>query len=121
MVDDGYQGGDEMNSRCMRWSAVALLSGTFLVLSSGCVATADGDYGANVNVGIGLDYYDQFGYDYGSWGPDYAVGPYRGGGDRPRRGDPHGGHESHGFRPAAPSRAMPSIPMGARAGGRGRH
>jgi hypothetical protein len=114
-----------MNPRYMRWSAAAVLGGSFLFLSSGCVATADGGYDGNVDAGVGVDYYDQFGYDYGSWGPGYSVGPYRSGGNWPRRGDGpgHDGHDGrggHGFRPAAPTRAIPSIPSGPRGGGRGR-
>jgi len=54
-----------MSPRFMGWSAIAIVSGSLLLLSSGCVDTADGSYEPNVNVGIGLDYYDQFGYDYG--------------------------------------------------------
>jgi hypothetical protein len=52
---------------------------------------------------------------YGGWGPDYFVGP------PPRRWDgrPHprlgGGNPS--FRPAPPSRPMPSIPSGPRGPG----
>lgn len=110
-----------MNARFTGWSAIAIVSSSFLFLSSGCVATADGGYEPNVNVGIGLDYYDQFGYDYGNWGPDYGVGPYRGGGARPRRGDGNPGHAGHGFRPASPSHQTPSIPSGPRAGGRRGH
>jgi hypothetical protein len=68
--------------------------------------------------GYGVDYYEPYGYVYGDWGPGYYVGPYR-------RGWHHdGGHDDHGpgvrpgprprpprpFRPAAPGRAMPSIP-----------
>ena len=110
-----------MNPRFAGLSAIAILSGSILLLSAGCVATADGGYEPNVNVGIGLDYYDQFGYDYGAWGPDYAVGPYRGAGPRPRRGDGNPGHAGHGFRPAPPSHQTPSIPSGPRAGGRRGH
>ena len=111
-----------MNPRFMGWSAIAIVSGSIMFLSSGCVATADGGYAPNVTVGVGLDYYDQFGYDYGGWGPDYAVGPYRGGGARPRRGDGNPGHAAgHGFRPAPPSHKTPSIPSGPRAGGRRGH
>ena len=111
-----------MNPRFMGWLAIAIVSGSIMFLSSGCVATADGGYAPNVTVGVGLDYYDQFGYDYGGWGPDYAVGPYRGGGARPRRGDGNPGHAAgHGFRPAPPSHQTPSIPSGPRAGGRRGH
>jgi hypothetical protein len=113
-----------MTPRVTGWSAVALVSGSLLFLSSGCIATADGGGEPNVNGGIGLDYYDQFGVDYGNWGPDYAVGPYRGGGGRPGRGDGnpgHGGHGGHGFRPAPPSHGTPSIPSGPRAGGHRGH
>jgi len=110
-----------MNPRFMGWSAIAVVSGSILLLSSGCVAPADGGYEPNVSVGIGLDYYDQFGYGDGGWGPDYAVGPYRGGGARPRRGDGHPGPAGHGFRPAPASHQTPSIPSGQRAGGRRGH
>ena len=50
---------------------------------------------------------------YGGWGPGYLVGPPRWGG-HPVGHDP-GYHPN--FRPAAPGRAMPSIPAGARGGG----
>jgi hypothetical protein len=120
MVDNRHQRGGEMNTRGMRWSAATVLAGAILLLSSGCVATAEGGYDGNVDVGIGVDYYDQFGYDYGSWGSGYAVGPYRGGGDRPRRGDRDGGHAGHGFRPAPPSHPVPSIPSAPRGGGHGK-
>jgi hypothetical protein len=107
----------------MGWSAMAMATGCSLLLCAGCVATADDGYGygyaPNVNVGIGLDYYDQYGGDYGGWGPDYGVGPWRGGGPRPRRGEPHPGGDGHGFRSAPASRGTPSIPSGARAGGHG--
>ena len=108
-----------MSPRFTGWTMAAIVSGTFLFLSSGCVATADGGYEPNVNVDVdvGLDYYDQFGFDYGTWGPGYAVGPYRGAGPRPRRGDGNPGHAGHGFRPAPASRGTPSIPSGPRAGG----
>lgn len=111
-----------MNPRIAGWSATAIVIGSFLLLSSGCVATADGGYEPNVSVGVGLDYYDQFGDDYGPWGPDYAVGPYRGGGPRPRRGDAHPGNGGgRGFRAAPTSHATPSIPSGPRGGGRRGH
>ena len=107
-----------MTARRMGWSGTSIVAGWLVLLSAGCVATADDGYGyaPNVSVGIGLDYYDQYGGDYGGWGPDYGVGPWRGGGPRPRRGEAGGGH---GFRSAPASRAMPSIPSAARAGGRG--
>ena len=44
-------------------------------------------------------------------GTDYGVGPWRGDGPRPRRGEAGGGH---GFRSAPTSHGTPSIPSGAR-------
>jgi hypothetical protein len=98
-----------------------MVAGWLALLSAGCVAPADDGYGGgpSANVGIGLDYYDQYGGDYGGWGPDYGVGPWRGDGPRPRRGEPHPGGDGRGFRSAPASRATPSIPSGARAGGHG--
>lgn len=81
--------------------------------------------------GVGVSYeaggyygpYDyDYDYDYGPWGPDYYVGPpvIVGGGfghDHGRghdhdRGGPGGGGRH--YRPAAPSRGVPSIPARAR-------
>jgi hypothetical protein len=100
----------------MRWSAVAIVSGAFALLALGCAVTAGGGYGYDGGVGVGLDYYEPLGFDYGGWGPGYGVGPFRGGGHRPDRGggaNPPG----HAYRPSAPSRSVPSIPSGPRTGG----
>ena len=64
----------------------------------------------------GVDYYYGPPVFYGGWGPDYFVGP------PPRRWDgrPHprlGGGGNPSFRPAPPSRPMPSIPSGPRGPG----
>lgn len=82
-----------------------------LVLPVGCAV--DGSYrsGSPVSVGVGLDYYEPFGFDYGGWGPGYHVGPSRGG--MPHRGVAPG----RGFRSAPPGRAMPSIPSAPHSGG----
>lgn len=85
-----------------------------LILPAGCAVTADGGYGYSGTAVMGVDYYEPFGdaYDFGAWGSDYRVGPSRGG--IPRFG---AGGGARGYRPAAASRAMPSIPMGGRGGG----
>jgi hypothetical protein len=64
--------------------------------------------GVDGSVGVGYvgGYYEPYGYDYGGWGPGYAVGPYRGG---------HGGYSrdrghAPAFRPAPRGHTMPSIP-----------
>jgi hypothetical protein len=88
-----------------------------LVLPAGCAVEGGSAYGPAVSVGVGLDYYEPFGFDYGGWGPGYNVGP-------PRAGAPRGGGApGRGWRPAPPGRAMPSIPSapprgGARGGGK---
>jgi hypothetical protein len=95
--------------------------------------------GGSVGVTESYDYWDgpAYGYDldyfygppvygppviYGGWGPDYFVGPpprWEGrppGWDRPPTVVPRpGGPPS--FRPAPPTRPMPSIPSGPRGGG----
>lgn len=64
--------------------------------------------GVDGSVGVGYvgGYYEPYGYDYGGWGPGYAVGPYRnghGGWNRDR------GH-APAFRPPQAGRSMPSLP-----------
>ena len=104
--------------------AAALLALLLMQLTS-CAGGAVG-----VSAGYPDTYWDgpAYGYDlgyfygppvlYGGWGPGYFVGPPRGG--RPPQGwngpSPRGGRPP-GFRPAAPGRAMPSIPSGPRGGG----
>ena len=103
-----------MNISLLRWSATAVAIGLFMVLATGCVV-AGGGYGYDGGVGIGLDYYEPYGADYGGWGPGYRVGPIRDGAHRPDRG---GGHPpAHTYRPAPASHPMPSIPSRSRSGG----
>lgn len=103
-----------MNIRFLRWSALAFVISLFSILSPGCAVTAGG-YGVDEGVGVGLDYYEPFGFDYGGWGPGYRVGPFRDGAQRPDRGG--GNPPGRAFRPAPPSRSIPSIPSRARSGG----
>jgi hypothetical protein len=79
-------------------------------VAAGCVA--GGGYDGGVDVGYGVGFYDAGGYDYGGWGPGYGVGPPRRGFDRGRAG--HGGAPHTAYRPAAPSRSMPSLPSRSR-------
>jgi hypothetical protein len=103
--------GGTVKARVMRCVAQMLLAGTVLVAAAGCAVT-EGGYGYDGSVGVGVDYYEPFGFDYGGWGPGYGgVAPYRGGG--PRGGSPPG----RSYRPAPSGRAMPSIPSGSRSGG----
>jgi len=77
-----------------------------VTLLQACVA--DGAYyeGGGAEVTYGADFYEPSGYEYGGWGPGYRVGPPRGGDHR--HDHPGGGRPA--YRPAAPSRSMPSIP-----------
>ncbi len=84
-----------------------------LIAPLGCTVTSDG-VAYDGTVGIGVDYYEPFGFDYGGWGPGYGVGPYRDSGHRFDRG---GGGPGHAYRPAQPTRGIPSIPSRGRAGG----
>jgi hypothetical protein len=107
----------------LRHLVLAGVVGVAIASLSGCDVRSDG-YGGGyandgVDVGLGLDYYEPYGYG-GDWGSGYYVGPSRGH-DRGHDHDPHhgGGHPppSHAFRGASPGRSMPSIPSGARGGG----
>jgi len=100
-----------------RWSAIGFAIGLFTVLSYGCVVPGVG-YGYGDAIGLGLDYYEPYGVNYGGWGPGYQVAPFRGGAQRPATG---GGRASpHAYRSAPASRSVPSIPSASRSGA-GRH
>ena len=48
---------------------------------AGCAVEGGGDgYGGP---DYGVDYYEPYGVEYGGWGPDYRVAPFRGGDHRP--------------------------------------
>jgi hypothetical protein len=80
--------------------------GLFALVGSSCVVPGGEFYDES--------YYEPFGIDYGGWGVGYDVGPVR-------AGQFHGGRVVeqgwHGYRPAAATRAVPSIPTHAHAGG----
>jgi hypothetical protein len=101
-----------------RAAATASVVGVATVLSYGCVVT-DGGYGYG-GAAYGLGYYEPAGIPYGGWGPAYEVAPFRRGDHYPER---YGGGRPppHAYRAAPASRAMPSIPTGARPGGGGGH
>jgi len=103
-----------VNTLLVRWSGAAFAVGLLTTLSSGC-AVDGGGYGYGADVGIGADYYEPYGYDYGGWGPGYRVGPYRG--DGQRREHSGGAPSPHAYRSAPASHAMPSIPSGSRSTG----
>ena len=85
-----------------RWT-IELMGALILAAISSCAV--DGVSGG-VGVGYVDGYYEPYGYDYGGWGPGYAVGPYR---------DGHAGFyrdrgHAPAFHPAPHGHAMPSIP-----------
>jgi len=96
-----------MIAALQRWSAVACC---IILLASlhACVVSGEG-YGEIGDVSYGVDFYEPYGYEYGGWGPAYLIAPHRYdggrhmGGGRPMASSP-------AYRPAAPSRPMPSIP-----------
>ena len=96
----------------MHWPMLALVIGLVTVVSTACVVTGGG-YGYDEGVGVG--YYEPYGAIYGGWGPEYRVGPSRGG----YRGPDHGGAGAapHAWHSAPASHAMPSLPSRARSGG----
>lgn len=100
-----------------------LMVGLSLILLVGCVAEVPGYYGYyGGGPGYDLDYYGGYGVDYDVWGPGYGVAPFfgthrfeHGRGGFAYRGRPG----THGFRPSAGFRSIPSIPSVPRGGGRG--
>jgi hypothetical protein len=87
---------------------VAIISlGFFALIGSSCVVPGGGFYDQS--------YYEPFGIDYGGWGVGYDVGPARAGEFHGSRVVEHGWQ--HAYRPVAATRAVPSIPTHAHAGG----
>ncbi len=93
------------------WSALAFAVCLVMVMSSGC-AGGGGGYVYD----DGAAYYQGAGYNYGGWGPHYAVGPVR---DVDHHDDghyaaPRDAHPPEPGRGAAPApRPVPSIPSSA--------
>jgi hypothetical protein len=113
-----------MKNTWIKRSASGLFAALVLCLG-GCVGVGgygyDGDpgYYGGSSVGYGVGFYQPYGYNYGGWRPGYQVGPpSRGGFDHPGRS--YSRPSGPSYRPAAPSRPMPSIPMQPRGGGSGR-
>ena len=77
-----------MSSKIAPWNAATI---GFLLLGvvTACVV-GPGGYDGTVGVAYVGDYYEPYGYDYGSWGGGYRVGP------PPPRGGEHGGGERGG-------------------------
>jgi hypothetical protein len=107
-----------VNVLLLRWLALAFVVLTLAVLLSGCILTGGGYYDGE---GFGAAYYEPSGVEYGGWGPNYQVAPYRGGdhrqgGDyRPTSGRGHA--SAPAYRSAPASRSMPSIPSKPRSDG----
>lgn len=105
-----------MKTLVNRRSLRGLMVASFAAVAA-CVAAGGYDRGASV--GYGVDFYEPYGYDYGGWGPGYRVGPPRRESDRGGRGEARGRDEGHAaphpaYRPAPPSRSMPSLPTHSR-------
>lgn len=106
-----------MKTPVRRWSTRGLMLLLFAAVA-GCVVGGgygDGGYAGDVGVGYGVGFYEPGGYDYGGWGPGYGVGPPRPGFDRGRPDVGRGRPDSHAaphpsYRPAPPSRSVPSVP-----------
>jgi hypothetical protein len=93
-------------ARCTIAASSALTFMGAALGAAGLSSCAVDGVGGSVGIGYVGGYYEPYGYDYGGWGPGYAVGPYRGG-----HGDFHHdrGH-APAFRPPAPHHPMPSLP-----------
>jgi hypothetical protein len=98
----------------MKRLLIVLAIGLLTFTESACTVVGDG-FAGNGNVGVGLDYYEPLGFDFGGWGPGYGIGPYHDGSHRfESRGS---GSAGHAYRSAPSSRAIPSIPSQGRLGG----
>jgi hypothetical protein len=93
--------------RCL----AGLLGIVMVTILEACVVGGGGYEGGGVEASYGVDFYEPYGYDYGGWGPGYRVGPPHGGEGRP---DHYRAGSAPAYRPAGPSRSMPSIPTRSR-------
>jgi hypothetical protein len=93
-----------------RWSTGALAAG-LLAFLAGCVATVGGYDSMEGSYGVG--YYEPYGHVYGAWPSSYHVAPPRRDRDRDAQiRSPREGSRSPrpAYRPAPPSRGLPSLP-----------
>jgi hypothetical protein len=70
----------------------------------GCLVAGRGHDRDEGGIYVG-GYYEPSGHDYGGWGHDYHVAPPRGEERRPQQQS-----AAHAYRPAPPTRLIPSIP-----------
>ncbi|MES1982992.1 MAG: hypothetical protein V4443_11030 [Pseudomonadota bacterium] len=94
-----------------------MLSVLLLALLQACAVNGEGYDTVGVSYGVG--FYEPYGYEYGGWGPNYMVVPPRHNGvwrNDPNRfiGGRRAGAPAPSYRPADPSRRMPSIPSRSR-------
>lgn len=108
-----------MNILLLRRLGLVFAVLTLTVFLLGCVATV-GEYGYYDGGDIGAAYYESSDVEYGGWGPNYYVAPFRAG-DHHHDGERHitsgGGHAARAYRAAPATHSMPSIPSRSRSGG----
>jgi hypothetical protein len=106
-----------MNNMLLRSIVFVYGVGTLVVLMACCILP-DGETGYDSG-GICTAYDEPYGVDYGGWGPDYQVAPYRGSGHRRPTGG-GGPAATRAYRSAPASRSMPSLPSHGGGGARRR-
>ena len=105
-------------SYALRLLAISTLGMVLLPFLSSCVVPGVG-YEQSAEVGYGVNYYEPSGLAYGGWAPGYHVGPPRGG--EPHPAPAHFTASRPAYRPAPPSRPIPSIPTHSRPPARNAH
>lgn len=86
-----------------RWAGFTRLV-PLILLAYGYAGDSGYPYPPAISVGLGLDYYELCGFDYGGWAPGYRVGPPREGMRQPEVAP------CRGYRPPTAGRALPPIP-----------
>ena len=100
-----------MKTTSLRWVTGAFAA-ALLVAAAGCIATGgyyDDSYGASYGVG----YYEPYGHVYGHWPSNYRVAPPRRDRDRdvrPQTTHPVSRPRPPAYRPAPPTRKLPTLP-----------
>ncbi len=96
----------------LRLMSKIVLAAASLAVMAGCVATP-GYGGSSIEVGYSVGFYEPAGYVYGDWPSSYHVAPPRPDHDRNAYvGASHPGRSPSrpAYRPAPPSRQLPSLP-----------